>query len=219
MVHLLHSLGAYLCIVGDDDQTIYQWRGSDITNIRTFATRYPDVKQIRLQENFRSSKGIIETARDFIKQNAERLPKAMVSTDAQQFDVGDIVALSFENPHEEARYIASNIKQLKGVAFKEDNKERGLSYSDCAILLRSVKNNADPIVSVLREEGIPAIIVGMKHLFDTLKAQAARLIFYYLAGRNAIDKKTLRDEWLKANIGINNTSLNRAIEKLQDTKD
>jgi DNA helicase-2/ATP-dependent DNA helicase PcrA len=84
IIKLLHDLGALVSIVGDDDQTIYQWRGSDITNIRTFSDRYPGVQQIRLQENFRSSRGIVETARDFISQNTERLPKAMISTDAQK---------------------------------------------------------------------------------------------------------------------------------------
>jgi ATP-dependent DNA helicase UvrD/PcrA len=83
IVKLLHDLGAHACVVGDDDQTIYQWRGSDIANITSFATRYPKVLQVRLQENFRSSAGIVETARDFISQNAKRLLKAMVPTNAQ----------------------------------------------------------------------------------------------------------------------------------------
>ncbi|APH12404.1 hypothetical protein ASJ33_04195 [Dehalococcoides mccartyi] len=219
IVKLLHDLGAFVCIVGDDDQTIYQWRGSDITNIRTFTDRYPNVQQIRLQENFRSSKGIIETARDFISQNTERLPKAMVSTDAQQYEVGDVTALAFDNPDAEARFIAATVKQLRGVAFKEDLKERGLSYSDCAILLRSVKNNADPIVVALREAGIPSIIVGMNHLFDTLEAQAAKLIFHFIADRNGTDRKTLQDSWLAANIGLNPDALERAINRLQEAKD
>src|SRR5262249_40071853 len=93
IVKLLHDLGAHLCVVGDDDQTIYQWRGSDLKNISSFATRYPNVQQIRLQENYRSSNGIVETARDFITQNVERLPKAMIPTDVQGFETGDIVAL------------------------------------------------------------------------------------------------------------------------------
>jgi DNA helicase II / ATP-dependent DNA helicase PcrA len=59
-------------VVGDDDQTIYQWRGSDVANILTFAQRYPEVEQIPIEENFRSSEGVVETARAFIEQNAAR---------------------------------------------------------------------------------------------------------------------------------------------------
>jgi DNA helicase II / ATP-dependent DNA helicase PcrA len=169
IVKLLHDLGAHVCVVGDDDQTIYQWRGSDITNITSFASRYPKVQQVRLQENFRSSRGVVETGRDFISQNAKRLAKAMVPTEAQPFEPGDIAALAFDSPKAEAEFIAATVKQLRGIAFKEGERTRGLSYSDCAILLRSVKANADPIVSALKTAGIPAIVIGMNHLFDTPK--------------------------------------------------
>ena len=77
IVWSLHNLGAQICVVGDDDQTIYQWRGSDVQNILTFADRYPNVEQIPLDRNFRSSAGVVETARAFIERNGARLPKAM----------------------------------------------------------------------------------------------------------------------------------------------
>jgi DNA helicase-2/ATP-dependent DNA helicase PcrA len=218
IVKLLHDLGAHVCVVGDDDQTIYQWRGSDIANITSFVTRYPQVLQVRLQENFRSSAGIVETARDFISQNAKRLPKAMVPTNAQPFEVGDIVALKLDNPNAEAEFIASTVKQLRGVALKDGDRTRGLSYSDCAILLRSVKANADPIVAALKTAGIPAIIVGMNHLFDTQEAQAARLIFYFMVDRNGTDRAALRNAWLGANVGVKPLKLDFAIDKLQEAK-
>src|SRR5207247_2953281 len=66
IVWSLHELGATICVVGDDDQTIYQWRGSDVQNILTFDSRYAGVERISLEENFRSSNGVVETARDFI---------------------------------------------------------------------------------------------------------------------------------------------------------
>jgi DNA helicase-2/ATP-dependent DNA helicase PcrA len=75
IIWLLHDLGARVCVVGDDDQTIYQWRGSDVQNILTFDKRYSSVDRISLEENFRSSDAIVETARAFIAQNAQRLPK------------------------------------------------------------------------------------------------------------------------------------------------
>ncbi len=119
IVWSLCDLGADVCVVGDDDQTIYQWRGSNVQNILTFADRYEKVTPVKLEENFRSSIGVVETARAFIEQNLERLPKAMKPTDAQDFEPGDLVALGFADPSEEARYIAETSKALHGVAVKD----------------------------------------------------------------------------------------------------
>lgn len=135
IVWSLHELGAKICVVGDDDQTIYQWRGSDVQNILTFDRRYPAVERISLEENFRSSDGVVETARGFIAQNGNRLPKEMKPTGAQAYEVGDIVALSFNSPDEEAQYIVRTAKALRGVAIREDDTERGVSWSDMAVLL------------------------------------------------------------------------------------
>ena len=178
IVWSLHELGARICVVGDDDQTIYQWRGSDVDNILTFAQRYPAVDQIPIEENFRSSDGIVETARQFIEQNAARLQKAMKRTGVQSYETGDIVALSFPTPSEEAQYIATTAQALRGVAFLEDGKERGLSWSDMAVLLRSVKANAEPITAALQARGVPFVVTGMTNLFGTAEAEAARQLFY-----------------------------------------
>ena len=62
LVRGLTQFGANLCVVGDDDQTIYQWRGSEVSNIITFADRYAGVHQVTLAENFRSSEGVVEVA-------------------------------------------------------------------------------------------------------------------------------------------------------------
>src|SRR5262249_15920409 len=148
--------------------------------------RYPDVRQVRLEENFRSSQGIVETARDFIKQNTDRLPKAMIPTNAKPYEPGDIVALSFDTPDAEARYIAETIRQLRGIAFHEGDGQRGMSYSDVAILLRSVKANGAPITEALRAADIPYIVGGMNNLFETAEAEAARLLFYFMAGRSGV---------------------------------
>jgi DNA helicase-2/ATP-dependent DNA helicase PcrA len=83
IVWSMHELGAHICVVGDDDQTIYQWRGSDVENILTFDKRYPGVEQIPLEENFRSSDGVVETARAFIERNSARLATEMKPTGAQ----------------------------------------------------------------------------------------------------------------------------------------
>ena len=70
VVATLHALGASVCVVGDDDQTLYQWRGSDVDNILSFKARYPGVTQVQLEENFRSSEGVVAVASQFIKQVA-----------------------------------------------------------------------------------------------------------------------------------------------------
>jgi superfamily I DNA/RNA helicase len=119
-------------VVGDDDQTIYQWRGSDLANILTFDRGYPDVDQIPLEENFRSIQGIIETTRPFIERNTARLLKPMELAGAQTTECGDIVGLSFADPDAEARHIVKFIQALRGVAFVEDTVELGLSWSDMA---------------------------------------------------------------------------------------
>ena len=211
IVWSLHEIGAHICVVGDDDQTIYQWRGSDVENILTFDKRYPNVEQISLEENFRSSDGIVETARTFIEQNAVRLKKAMKPTGAQGTEAGDIVALSFANPNDEAQYIASITHKLRGVAFKEDEKERGLSWSDVAVLLRSVKANAEPIMGALQAAGIPFVVTGMTNLFGTLEAEAARQLFYFIGNRPNVDEEAVKQAWNAANLGLDPDALRLAI--------
>jgi superfamily I DNA/RNA helicase len=166
----------------------YQWRGSDVQNILTFAQRYPEVERISLEENFRSSDGIVETARAFIEQNSARLPKTMKPTGAQPYEAEDIVALSFPSAADEARYIAATAQALRGVAFREDGKERGLSWSDMAILLRSVRASAEPITEALRAAGIPFVVTGMTNLFGTSEAEAARQLFYFVAERPGVSE-------------------------------
>ncbi len=209
IVWSLHELGARICVVGDDDQTIYQWRGSDVANILTFEKRYPSVEQIPLEENFRSSVGIVETARVFVEQNGARLKKAMKPTGAQPYEPGDIVALSFPSPALEAGHIVETIQSLRGVEFKEDDFERGLSWSDMAILLRSVRANAEPITQALHAAGIPFVVSGMNNLFATAEAEAARQLFYLIADR--VDVTVVRAAWQSARVGVDPALLEKAI--------
>jgi DNA helicase-2/ATP-dependent DNA helicase PcrA len=218
IVWSLHELGARVCVVGDDDQTIYQWRGSDVENILTFKKRYPAVEQIELEENFRSSEGIVETAGAFIEQNVARLPKAMKPTGAQTYEPGDIVALSFQDADEEARYIAATAKALRGVAFTEDGKERGLSWSDMAVLLRSVKASAEPITRALREAGIPYVVTGMTNLFRTSEAEAARALFYFMGDRVGVTEATIEQAWIDADLGLDCAALKAAVKGVARAK-
>lgn len=220
----LHELGAKACVVGDDDQTIYQWRGSNVKGILTFTERYPKVAQIKLEENFRSSKGIVETARAFIEQNTARLPKKMQPTDAQDYEDGDILALTFDTPDLEALHIAQSVQALHGVAIKEPTKDdpkhqRGIAYSDMAVLLRSVAKNAEPITKAFDHAGIPYIIVGMNNLFGTPEAEASRQLFYFMASRPTIDAATLAALWLDAGLGLKKSDVQKAIHQAQALRD
>jgi DNA helicase-2/ATP-dependent DNA helicase PcrA len=212
IVWSLHDLGARICVVGDDDQTIYQWRGSDVKNILTFAQRYEGVEQISLEENFRSSDGIVDTARVFIEQNTTRLPKVMQPTGAQPYEPGDIVALSFNHPDEEAAYIVDTARSLRGVAFREGAEERGLSWSDMAILLRSVRANAEPITTALHAAGIPFVVTGMTTLFATAEAGAARQLFYFIGDHPGVDEAAVEHAWNAAHLGLDPEALRVAIE-------
>ena len=218
IVWSLHELGARICVVGDDDQTIYQWRGSDVENILNFAKRYPGVDQISLEENFRSSEGVVETARAFIEQNGARLPKAMKPTGAQAYDAGDIVALSFADPNQEAKYIVETMKSLRGVAFREERSERGLSWSDMAVLLRSAKRNAEPITQALEAADIPFVVSGMTNLFGTAEAEAARQLFYFVADRQGVTEATVESAWDAASVGLDSATLQYAIARAARAK-
>lgn len=224
LMQLLHGLGAGLCVVGDDDQTIYQWRGSSVENILKFEHRYPRVKQIRLQENFRSSRGIIETARIFVDKISPRLPKAMMFAKAQPYEKGDIAALHFDSPEEEARHIVNTIRSLYGVAFAEGEGERGLSYSDMAILLCGVKNNGQVITDALNNAGIPFVVTGLSNLFETDEAKAARNLFHFIADEsvNKVDPPTerqLRQSWLRPRLGLDTRKLRRALNYAKGVRD
>jgi DNA helicase-2/ATP-dependent DNA helicase PcrA len=214
IVWSLHELGAKICVVGDDDQTIYQWRGSDVQDILTFKTRYQEVEQIALEENFRSSDGVVDTARTFIAQNGNRLPKEMKPTGAQAFETSDIVAFSFNSADEEAQYIANTVQAIRGVAIRDYDTERGISWSDMAVLLRSVKANGAPITRAFDAAGIPYVVAGMTNLFGTVEAQAARQMFYFMASRTNVDQAAIEQAWQRADLGLDSNDLRSAIESL-----
>lgn len=145
LVSLLKELGANLCVVGDDDQTIYQFRGSDSNNILTFMQRYNIKKYIVLDTDYRSTKGIVSVAKSVIVNNARRLPKQMESGCSTVYDDGDVVFKEVSLPDDEYEFIAQNIEKLHAI---------GIPYSEIAVLLRKRKIGSD-IAAVFEEHGIP----------------------------------------------------------------
>jgi DNA helicase-2/ATP-dependent DNA helicase PcrA len=220
LVQRLVHYGANLCVVGDDDQTIYQWRGSEVRNIIEFTSRYSGVRSIRLEENFRSSKGIVELGRSVAERldSADRLKKKMLYASHQTWERGDMLALQFEDSLEEAAWIAERIQELQGMPFvdRPGGDARGLSWSDCAVLFRSVKD-ADALVEELRRRDVPFIIKGLARLFDAIEIQACVGLFRYMMGQ--IDSAELRGLWDTAELVPDPTRWPDAVRVLDDGAD
>jgi len=215
LISTLHGFGANVCVVGDDDQTIYQWRGSDVGNILAFDRRYLDVARVSIEDNFRSSEGVIDAAVKVIEHNdPDRLPKQMLCAQTHAYERGDLLQLNFDDPADEAAWVAQKVLELVGVPFadKPEDGLRGLAYSDFAVLLRSVRNDGPEIVEALRERGIPVVVVGMAGLFDTAEAQAATMVFHFMA--LDAEEGDLRAAWLAANVGVEPAKLDEAIAEL-----
>lgn len=223
LIRILHKLGARLCVVGDDDQTIYQWRGSSAEDFINFKDRYPGVKRINLESNFRSSIGVIGPARWFIGTVKPRLSKSMRDTNVQTYEDGDVVALSFDSPEEEAEYIVKTIKSLQGIAFNDGNGERGLTLSDMAILLRSVKHNGTAITTALKEAKIPYVVSGSVGLFTTDEATAARKLFHFIANESIKSEPptedALRQAWEHSSLGLCKSRVKDAVDYAKEVQD
>lgn len=212
--------GANLCVVGDDDQTIYQWRGSEVTNILSFADRHEAVRTIELADNFRSSKGIVRLGRSIAEwlPPTERLAKSMEYASHQHWERGDLLALEFANPDPEATWVVDRIESLHGMPFTDtpDASPRGLSWSDCAVLYRTVKD-AEPLVDELRRRGIPYIVKGLARLFDAPEVQALVGMFRFMLGE--IDEPELRALFDAADLLGETGLLARGIRVLRDGAD
>ncbi len=168
-----------ITVVGDDDQNIYQWRGSNNQFIKDFLNKYKPALEVKLEENFRSSKGITSLAETIISKN-NRLPKTMNSAQKQTFVKNeDLLFNGFDTIEDENDFIARTIRNLYGTAFKDGEQERGLDYSDFAILLRTW-SKTEQIVQKLDEFQIPYITAGVNQLFNVAEVKAATSIFKYL---------------------------------------
>ena len=192
LIALLTNNGrdAKLTVVGDDDQSLYKFRGANITNILTFKDRYPNVKQIQLNDNFRSTHAIVEIADEAVRKISNRIPKEPVAKrflagnamEEHMASHGDIQLREFSTEKDEATWVAERIKALHGTCFEEkDGNTRGLDYGDMAILLRSVRGTGAQFAETLRREGIPVVISGMGGLFNNDEIQLVQASFCLLA--------------------------------------
>lgn len=221
LVRSLLRFGANLCVVGDDDQTIYQWRGSQVSNIITFDRRYDGVKQVVLDDNFRSSQGVVEVGKSVAERipPLERLNKAMVASGHQTWQRGDLLALTFDDPKEEASWIADRVEELHGLAFQDgpEAEPRGLSWSDCAVLFRSVAKDSGPLVEELRRRGIPFVVKGLNRLFGSPEIQAVVGVFRFV--NREIDAGLLKSRWEDAQLIPAGAAWDRALRVLENGRD
>lgn len=221
LVRGLVQSGANLCVVGDDDQTIYQWRGSQVANIVSFASRYPGVRQVTLDDNFRSSRGVVELGRSVAERIpvGARLPKAMVAAGHQTWERGDLLALTFDDPGAEAAWVVDRIEHLRGVPFcdRPGSEPRGLSWSDCAVLFRSVAKDSEPVVAELRRRGIPFVVKGLNRLFDSPEIEAVVGIFRFMVSE--IDAGQLKGLWDAAAIVPSGAEWGKALAVLESGRD
>lgn len=174
--------GANLCVVGDDDQTIYQFRGSNADNMIGFARRYPNVTQIRLEDNFRCAPAVVDVADTVIRNNEKRLEKTMRAPGGA-FAAGDRV---------EARCFASEQMQYEEIAreiLKQNQK--GVPYSEIAVLVRKGKY-IDPISDCLAQYGIPYYTDSAKQFFQ---GRYFRRFVETLSILQDIDKPKLAECW------------------------
>ncbi|MCP4200948.1 MAG: ATP-dependent helicase [bacterium] len=149
LIELLARDPVELSVVGDDDQSIYQWRGSDVRNIIQFTKRRPTATTVELESNRRSRPQIIAAANTFAQSISGRLDKAM--DPVRSIGAHEIVPWSAETEEDEARVIAETILHLK---------ELGYHYRDVGVLYRSVRTSAPPLIEALGTHGIPINCAG-----------------------------------------------------------
>ena len=178
LVRLLAALHGNICVVGDDDQCIYEWRGADIRNILDFEKDYPEAKVIKLEQNYRSKGNILKAANDVIKNNSERKRKVL-RTESENGE--KIKIYRAPSDLDEGMYVTSQIKKL----MQSDKK----TYKDFAILYRT---NAQSRVfeDVFMRSNIPYRIIGGLKFYD--RKEIKDILSYLKFINNPLDDVSLK---------------------------
>ncbi|MGR7026353.1 ATP-dependent helicase [Geodermatophilus sp. URMC 62] len=168
LIQRLTGPGVSLVVVGDDDQAIYGWRGSDVKNITSFAERYPDVATFSITTNRRSRPAIVKTADQFAHSIPGRLPKVMTATRPPMG--AEVVKWVEEYEEDEAAEIAEVIVRLN---------RQGLAYRDIAILVRS-RASYPMLLQALEDARVPVQPGGRSGLFDRPEAEVLGKTYCWL---------------------------------------
>jgi DNA helicase II / ATP-dependent DNA helicase PcrA len=170
LIGLLTGLEVELCVVGDDDQAIYQWRGSDVRNIVEFTARYPGVRTFTITENRRSRPRIVEVATAFARSIPGRLDKEMLAV--RDPAAVEVVTWAAETQAEESDRIAETIQRLHAA---------GLPYRDIAVLVRG-RVAYPALLEAFDARGVPVQPAGRTGLFARPEAQLFGKTYAWLAG-------------------------------------
>lgn len=194
-VSLLAKKSRNLCVVGDDDQSIYKFRGATIENILSFEEQFSPCTVIRLEQNYRSTQNILDAANAVIAKNQNRKSKTLWTENGK----GDLLQLhTLENEDEEGRFIARTVL---------DKVAEGSKYRDMAVLYRAnAQSNA--IERSLIKSGIPYRILGGHRFNDTKEVRDA--IAYLRVINNPDDSVSLRRIINEPKRGIGDTTMDKA---------
>ena len=198
LIRLLADKYRNLCVVGDDDQSIYKFRGANIRNILDFEMVYPEAKVIKLEQNYRSSQSILDAANAVIQNNVGRKDKALWTDKGAG---NKIHFRQFENAYEEAEYIADDIARKV--------KKDGLAYGGCAVLYRT-NAQARLLEERMVLEGIPYNVVGGTNFYSRMEIKD--ILAYLKTIDNGRDEVAVRRivNVPKRSIG------NATLEKIED---
>ncbi len=166
-----------LCVVGDDDQSIYRFRGANIENILSFEKQYPTARTIRLEQNYRSTQNILDAANAVIKNNYGRKGKTLWTDNG----AGDLVTVKTTfNESDEANYVVGDIVM---------GANRGREFRETAVLYRmNAQSNA--LEYAMKRNGIPYKVVGGMKFFD--RAEVKDMLAYLCVLNNPMDDLRLR---------------------------
>ncbi len=197
LVKMLAARYRNLCVVGDDDQSIYKFRGANIYNILNFEEEYPDAKVVKLEQNYRSTANILNAANGVIANNEGRKDKRLW-TDKE--DGAKLQFTEYDNEYQEAESVVSDIASKKRI---------GVSLSDIAILYRT-NNQSRILEEKLIYANIPYRLYGGTNFYQRKEIQD--IISYLKVINNPADDIALRRIINEPRRGIGDTTVNKAQE-------
>lgn len=199
LVSLLADKYKNLCVVGDDDQSIYRFRGATIENILSFEDQYSDCLVIKLEENYRSTQNILDAANEVIKNNEGRKGKELWTSNGAGDKINVITAY---DETDEAKLIVEKIFSLTS-----ESKDDKFTFSDIAILYRmNAQSNA--IEQVLVRSGIPYRVIGGQRFYDRMEIKDA--LAYLAVVNNPSDEIRLRRIINTPKRGIGDATISKA---------
>ncbi len=205
LIELISIDADSVCVVGDDDQCIYQWRGSQVRNIIGFERKYKKkykVSRIPLKTNFRSTNAIIRLATGFIKRNKNRLKNKQMEHNPllkRSFQKGDIIYKHFPTEVKEFEFIYKKIKELDGTDFLDKrNHPYALSRGDFAVLVRT-NDDATRVIDFLSERGVDCIAYSGNSIFEMPEVVLAKDCIAFIFGTSGYNRNIPTIKELVAN--------------------